>query len=244
MRMAKLGGGVCLALLLTGCGGAAGGAKGSDTTEPSASASPSPVAVPAADKGPECEGAKDAEGLHLLRGGVTVVPGAGAVTYARAGADGTRRSAGLSVAGHEQTVAVGQKVTLKGRTFTVAQICTYRVVLTTADHQGANQGASMAKWPTTHDGHWRLRWHVPDNGPGTGAVVTDIEAPPARAAISVTAVGKGQLAFYDDVREGGTVEIAGRLWKVETIDAGRMDVEMNSPDFRAGYVDLRDLGAA
>ncbi|MEV0979803.1 hypothetical protein [Streptomyces sp. NPDC049915] len=85
---------------------------------------------------------------------------------------------------------------------------------------------------------------MPDNGPGMGAVVTDIEAGPARASISVTAVGKGQLAFYDDVREGGTVEIAGRLWKVETVDAGRMDVEMNSPDFRAGHVDLRELGAA
>ncbi|MFF9241564.1 hypothetical protein ACF1AL_22310 [Streptomyces sp. NPDC014801] len=242
MRIAKLGGAVSLVLLLAACG-TTGESKGSDTTGPSASAS-SPRPVPAADKGPECEGGTGAQGLHLLRGGATEVPGAGKVTYAQANADGKHRTAVLTAGASRQTVSAGQKITVNGHSFAVAQICTYRVVLTTAEHNGTNQGAHMAKWPTTHDGQWRLRWHVPDNGPGAGAVVTDIQSGPARASISVTAVGKGQLAFYDDVRQGSTVEIAGRLWKVEAIDAGHMDVEMNAPDFRAGYVDLRELGDA
>lgn len=238
MRVAKLGGAVCLMALLAACG-TKGGAEAADSTDPAPSSS-SPQPAPPADKGPECEGSKDAKGLHLLRGGTAALPG-GEVAYTGAGADGRHRTAVLSLSEAKQTVVAGQKVTLKGHSFVVAQICTYRVVLTTSDHSGVNQGAHMAKWPTTQDGHWRLRWHVPDNGPAMGAVVTDIQDAPARASISVTAPGQGQLAFYDDVRSGSTVEIAGRLWKVETIDAGQMTVEMNSPDFKAGYVDLQQL---
>ncbi|WP_159033020.1 hypothetical protein [Streptomyces fodineus] len=200
--------------------------------------------MPAADKGPVCDGGKDAKGLHVLRGGTTALPGGGKVIYYEAGANGRHRTAVLSVDEAKQTVSAGRKITLKGRSYEVTQICTYRVVLTTPDHSGTSQGAHMAKWPTTHDGHWRLRWHVPDNGPAMGAVVTDIQGGPARASISVTAPGQGQLAFYDDVRSGSTVEIAGRLWKVAAIDTGHMNVEMNSPDFKAGYVDLQQLGDA
>ncbi|MFE0513626.1 hypothetical protein [Streptomyces sp. NPDC058964] len=246
MRIAKIGGAVCLTLMLAACG-TDGGAKTSDTTHPSATSSASsssPQPVPAADKGPECDGGKDAKGVHVLRGGTAALPGGGKVTYAEAGADGKHRTAVLSLGTTKQTVAAGRKVTLKGHSFTVAQICTYRVVLTTPDHSGTNEGAHMAKWPTTQDGHWRLRWHVPDNGPAMGAVLSDIQSGPPRVSISVTAPGQGQLAFYDDVRGGSTVEIAGRLWKVVTIDAGHMDVEMNSPDFKAGYVDLREVGDA
>lgn len=242
MRIARIGGAGALVLLMAGCGGG-NEPQASDTTGPSASASSVPV-VPAADQGPECEGSKASRGAHLLRGGATELPGVGKVTYAEASADGRHRAAVVAGGGGRQTVSAGQKITLGGRPFVVAQICTYRVVLTAVGRDGTNQGAHMATWPTTRDGHWRLRWHVPDNGPGMGAVVTDIESGPARASISVTAAGKGQLAFYDDVRQGGTVEIAGKLWKVETVDAGHMDVEMNSPEFRAGYVDLRELGDA
>ncbi|MEU6070375.1 hypothetical protein ABZ864_39540 [Streptomyces sp. NPDC047082] len=242
MRITKLGGAVCLTLLLTACG-TNSGPEASDSTGPSASSS-APEPAPAADKGPECDGNKDAKGLHLLRGGTTALPGGGKVAYAEAGADGKHRTAVLSVDEAKQTVAPGRKLTLKGHSYTVAQICTYRVVLTTPDHSGTNQGAHMAKWPTTSEGHWRLRWHVPDNGPELGAVVTDIQAGPARASISATDARRGQLAFYDDVRIGSTVEIAGKLWKVETIDTGHMNVGMSSPDFKAGYVDLRQLGDA
>jgi hypothetical protein len=242
VRITKLGGAACLTLLLAACG-TKGGPEASDTTGPSASSS-SPQPAPAADKGPECDGSKGAEGLHVLRGGTTTLPGDGKVTYAGAGADGKHRTAVLSLDEGRQTVAAGQKVTVKGRSFSVTQICTYRVVLTTPDHSGTNQGAHMATWPTTQDGHWRLRWHVPDNGPDMGAVLTDVQTGPGRASISVTAPGQGQIAFYDGVRSGGTVEIAGRLWKVETIDVGHMNVEMNSPDFKAGYVDLQELGDA
>ncbi|MFE9449088.1 hypothetical protein [Streptomyces sp. NPDC006739] len=245
MRIGKLGGAVCLTLSLAACG-AKGGSEASHSAAPSTSASASssaPRPVPAADKGPECDGSKDARGAHVLRGGTAVLPGGGRVAYTAAGADGRHRTAVLAVDGVKQTVAAGHRVTLKGRAVTVAQICTYRVVLVMPEHGGTNQnqGTHMAKWPTTQDGHWRLRWHVPDNGPAMGAVVTDIQDGPGRASISVTAVGQGQLAFYDDVRKGSTVEIAGRLWKVETVDAGHMNVEMNSPDFKAGYVDLLEL---
>ncbi|AOR32739.1 hypothetical protein BFF78_18205 [Streptomyces fodineus] len=242
MRIAKPSWAVCLTLLLAACG-TTGGPKTSDTTAPSVSSS-SPQPVPAADKGPVCDGGKDAKGLHVLRGGTTALPGGGKVIYYEAGANGRHRTAVLSVDEAKQTVSAGRKITLKGRSYEVTQICTYRVVLTTPDHSGTSQGAHMAKWPTTHDGHWRLRWHVPDNGPAMGAVVTDIQGGPARASISVTAPGQGQLAFYDDVRSGSTVEIAGRLWKVAAIDTGHMNVEMNSPDFKAGYVDLQQLGDA
>jgi hypothetical protein len=253
MRIVKLGGAVGLVMLLGACGSGGGGTDDPATSSPTgsasarSSASASPPAAPAADKGPECEGRKDAGGLHLLRGGTTEVPGAGKVVYAQARADGTHRTAVLTAGADRRTATAGQKITLSGHPFTVAQICTYRVVLTTTEHsgtdhgtdQGTDQGADMAKWPTTQDGHWRLRWHVPDNGPETGAVVTDIQSGPARASISVTAPGKGQLAFYDDVRKGGTVEIAGRLWKVETVDAGT-----NSSGGQGGHVDLRELGDA
>ncbi|MFE2578963.1 hypothetical protein [Streptomyces sp. NPDC059378] len=241
----RIGGAVCLTLLLAGCG-ATGTPEASDSTAPPASASSTPSSrpAPAADKGPECEGARSATGVHLLRGGATALPDGGKATYAEAAADGRHRTAVLSADDGRRTVAPGGKVTLGGHSYTVAQICTYRVVLTTADHSGTNQGAQMATWPTTQDGHWRLRWHVPDNGPAMGAVLTDVQGGPERASISVTAPGQGQLAFYDDVRKGGTVEIANRLWRVEAIDPGNMGVDMNAPDFKAGHVDLRELGKA
>ncbi|MFD9000934.1 hypothetical protein ACFV0T_08195 [Streptomyces sp. NPDC059582] len=236
---------VGLVLSLAACGGV-GAPEASGSTDPSASSASSasssgPRPAPAADKGPECDGGKDAEGVHLLRGGVTALPDGGMSAYAEAAADGRHRTAVLSADEGRRTVAAGQRVTLNGHSYTVARICTYRVVLTTPDLSGTNQGAHMATWPTTQDGHWRLRRHVPDNGPALGAVVTDVQDGPARASISVTAPGQGQLAFYDDVRKGATVEVAGRLWNVESIDAGRMNVDMDSPDFRAGHVDLREL---
>ncbi|MFJ3235142.1 hypothetical protein [Streptomyces sp. NPDC086787] len=242
MKLLKLGGAVCLTLILAACG-TDSDTKASDTTSPPESSSPSRPAPPA-DKGPECDGAKNTNGVHVLRGGTTVLPGGGKAAYTEAGADGKHRTAMLTLDNTGQTVTAGRKVTVKGRSFTVAQICAYRVVLTTPDHSSTNEGADMDKWPTTQDGHWRLRWHVPDNGPAMGAVVTDIQSGPARASISVTASGKGQLAFYGDVRDGSTVEIAGQLWKVETINAGNTDSAVNSPDFKAGYVDLRRLGDA
>ncbi|UXY29192.1 hypothetical protein [Streptomyces sp. HUAS TT20] len=227
----------CL-LLLAACG-----TSGSPTADPS----PSPTTrytPPPADKGPECEGDKAAKGLHVLRAASASLPGGTKVQYADAKADGKHRSAELAVGNARQTVRPAQKVTLGGHTYTVSQICTYRVVLTAPGLPAStHKGKHMPVWPTTYEGHWRLRWHVPDNGPqGMGAVVTDIESDPPSATIS--AADSGSHAFYNNLRPGATVEIAGKLWKVETIDGGHMNVDMSSPDFKAGYVDLRQLGDA
>ncbi|MEU8590987.1 hypothetical protein AB0C59_28875 [Streptomyces sp. NPDC048664] len=243
MRIAKLGGALCLMALVTACGATAG----SRASGPESPAAPTTSRVPAppADKGPQCEGGKGPGGVHVLRGGTAAVPGGGGeVTYEGAGADGRHRTAVLSLGGTKRTVTAGQKVALGGHAFTVAQICTYRVVLTTHQTSPDQQGAPMSNWPTTMDGRWRLRWHVPDNGPDFGAVVTDIQDGPARVSINAVSTARGPLAFYRDVRVGETVEIAGRLWKVAAIDPGNMNVDVGSREFRAGHVDLRVTGDA
>lgn len=237
-------------LLAAGCGADGGAAKPSPSSAAPSSAAPSTsgptsaAPAPTRDSGPVCDGdPKPAGGLHVLRGGSAVLPGGRRVTYADARADGTKRTAALSVDGARQTVGAHQQVTLGGSAYTVAEICTYRVVLTAPGKNLTNQGDHMATWPTTNEGRWRLRWHVPDNGPSTGVVADGFTGTPATCSISVVA-DRSYVAQYRDLTEGDTVEIAGRLWKVAAINTGRMDVEVNSPDFTPGYVDLRQLGDA
>lgn len=248
MRTARIASAVGLTLLAAACGTSKGPVA--DRSE-----SPTRDSAPPADKGPECDGDRTAKGLHVLRGASASLPGGAHVRYGEGHADGSKRTAVLSGADaaqtvrphtvHPHTVRPHEKVTLAGHPYTVAQICTYRVVLTAPGLTTPTpQGDHMAKWPTTHDGRWRLRWHVPDNGPQqSGVVVTDIDSDPPRATISVSDSGKPG-AWYQDVRPGATVEIVGKLWKVAAIEAGTMDVDMNSPDFKAGYVELQELGDA
>ncbi|MGK5730646.1 hypothetical protein [Streptomyces sp. URMC 124] len=258
MRALRVAAAAGLALLVTGCGTFGGGR----TESPQATATTADaVPPPPLDKGPLCDGDKDGgpgiEGTRILRGGFTRLAGGVPVAYAEATADGRHRKAGLAVGetpaarvdGQQWTVAPGDDLTVKGHVYTVRQICTYRVVLTPKSPDDAaptpspsEQGSTMNDWPTTVDGRWRLRWHVPHTqygGDGYSVILSDVSNDPKRADISVRAI-RGNRASYKDAREGDTLEIAGRLWKVEHIDLGNMDVPANS-GFTAGYVDLRLL---
>lgn len=114
-------------LALTGCGSSGDGGHRQ------------PTAAPAVDKGPVCTGQAPSDGLHVLRGGGFRLPGGGGVQYAAANADGTARTAVLrdgpkyQAGQRQQTVRPGQRITVSGHTFTVSQICSYRVVLEPQD---------------------------------------------------------------------------------------------------------------
>ncbi|WP_405778164.1 hypothetical protein [Streptomyces sp. NBC_00859] len=242
-------------LLTAGCGPASGKQAASSPT-PSASATRS--ATPADDKGPVCVGDPVARGIHVLRGGsVTLQGGAGTVLYREARSDGADRTAVLTNgtgSGTAQTgsrawaVQRGQELTLHGVPFTVAQICTYRVVLAPAHGRKAvlpsrrPAPSAEATWPSLTDGRFRLRWHVPDNeySGQYGAVVTEINPGP-RADIGITGRDGGD-AFYRDSRVGDTLEFGGRLWKVSAIETGDGSPAESNPD--SGYVDLQLVGPA
>ncbi|MFI0942569.1 hypothetical protein [Streptomyces sp. NPDC021020] len=132
---------VALAAALTACGG--GGGKKADPAPPP-------------DRGPVCSGTAPADGLHVLRGGSVPLPDGSGLFVAFPGspagttADGTTRTATLTVAEPpvgptQQTVKVrpGGEVTLRGHAYTVAQICTYRVVL--LPRAAADRTAAAAK---------------------------------------------------------------------------------------------------
>ena len=112
----------CCCLLPAACGSPGGG-----PAHPSSTAPATPAAV---DKGPQCEGDKAAKGLHLFSLAATALPGGASVTYAEGRSDGAHRTAELTTGSTRQTVRPAQRVDLGGHTYTVAQICTYRVVLT------------------------------------------------------------------------------------------------------------------
>ncbi|MFE9536884.1 hypothetical protein [Streptomyces sp. NPDC006691] len=250
MRAAALAG--CVLVLAAACGGASGGAHASDTATPPP---PSRSPAPPADKGPRCEGTPTAKGAHVLRGGSEVLPGgAGPVLYREGGSDGTHRTAtltngtgmGAAQAGTESwPVRTGQALRVGGKAFTVSQICTYRVVLTPKDGTaGAPRPVPNAvdpEWPPLTDGRLRLRWHVPNTEKHglISVVLDDVEADPDRASITIPSrVGGG--AGYADARVGDTLEFAGRLWKLNSIDAGDGSPAMDNP--RSGHVDLQPIG--
>lgn len=222
-----------------GCGSSGSGRPG---PRPSGASVTSPAVV--ADPGPVCAGdPAPAGGLHILRGGGAALPGGRRVTYASAAADGRSRTAVLVEDGHRTTVAPGREVTLGGGVYTVAEICSYRVVLTVPGKNLTEREKHMDTWPTTVDGSWTLRWHVPDTGPDMSVVANNFTADPASCSIGVAA-DKQYLAAYDGLRVGDRVEIAGRIWEVASIDAGNMDVPIDSKDFQPGVVRLRDAGPA
>ncbi len=193
--------------------------------------------TPSADAGPECDGQDQDAGTHVLRGGATDLPGGGALFYDQTTANGQHREATV-FAGREPddqrekttwTVTPDDELTVAGHTYTVAQVCTYRVVLTTLDTSTSTPEEEASKdWPLTQDGQWTLPWHIPDRRRGDHplvVIVTDIQTGPTHADISVSG---SEDAFYTEVREGDTVEIAGRLWKIETITPGDDEAGLDS----------------
>ncbi|WP_435124833.1 hypothetical protein [Actinacidiphila sp. bgisy144] len=237
-RARAVGAGICL-LAAAACGN-----SGTTAGHP-----PSPSVSASMDPGPECAGRKAAQGLHVLLHAKAALPGGTEVAYDAAHADGTSRTAELATGSIRHTVKVAQHVTLAGHVYTVAEICTYRVVLTGPGlHAPAETGGKMSDWPTTRAGVLSLLWHVPvnsrdDSGVDKSIVVTDIAADPPRCDIS-TVMGKEGGGTFRDVPVGGTVEFAGRLWQVQSIDLGNMDAAIDSSSFAPGAVRLKDLGRA
>ncbi|WP_171166723.1 DUF6406 domain-containing protein [Streptomyces sp. I05A-00742] len=252
---------MCAALLATACTSSGG----TDTlSRPSARAEK--VTAPPPDKGPLCDGDKDGSpgigGIRILRGGTARLGGT-AVAYTEARADGRSRTAVLAEGetpldrheGRHLTVAPRQEITVKGHSYTVRQICAYRVVLTPKNPADAApspsptaretaRGRDDRGWPDTVDGRWRLRWHVPHTqfgADGISVVVSDIQGRPDRADIAVASRRDGEDASYHDARVGDTLEIADRLWRVAAIGTGNMDAPEGSREFAAGYVDLRSM---
>jgi len=236
LRAARTGGVAACLLVLAACG--AGGRGTAHRTRPPF------TATPVVDKGPECEGDKAAVGLHVLPHAAARLPGGAKVTYAAARADGTHRTADLTVGSVRQTVRAARKVTLAGHGYTVAEVCAYRVVLTGPGLRAPGRpGGTMADWPTTYDGVLPLRWHVPVNGGGLSVVVTDVDTGPLRCTVT-TVQADGGGGWYRDLTVGSTLEFAGRLWRVKLIDPGRMDVSEASRDFAPGRVQLEERGDA
>ncbi|MFH8365854.1 DUF6406 domain-containing protein [Streptomyces sp. NPDC018031] len=260
------------ALLAAGCGGSgqssdarqdddhrsrtpASSPSSSSSSSSSPASSPAREPAPPRDKGPRCDGEDTSSGLRVLRGGAARLPGGGALMYREARADGTSREAVLAEGetpaqaqdGRSWTVRSGGRLTVGGRPYTVTQICAYRVVLTPggkpAKTTPPHQGDDVNTWPSTVDGRWRLRWHVPHTrrvGESLSVVVRTLRTDPARADISVVADGL-TVASYEHLRPGDTVEIAGRLWRVSAVEAGNTEADAGSADFEAGYVDLQRI---
>lgn len=256
-KRSSVAGGVCtLLVVVMGCG-TSGAGSATSPASPAARTEADPPPPP--DRGPLCDGDKDGgpgiEGTRILRGGIARFPGGTTVAYTQAYSDGASRKAVLAEGatpadrrdGQHWTVAPHEGLTVKGRTYTVLQICTYRVVLTPRSADDASPGSAPAKqgsdntWPAVADGRWRLRWHVPHTqtgGEGYSVILHDTHDNPKRADIGVGAY-RGQVAGYDDARVRDTLEIAGRLWRVEDIGPGHVDAEPNAPEFKPGFVDLR-----
>ncbi|WP_030860684.1 hypothetical protein [Streptomyces sp. NRRL S-37] len=144
MSRYRIAGSALAVLTLAGCGASSGGG-GEEPT-----AAPATTQAAAKDKGPVCVGEAPRDGVHVLRGGGFRLPGGGGVQYAEAEADGTTRKATLREgdrykSGQRQwTVGPGGQVTVSGHTYTVRQICSYRVVL---EPKAAADKASLSAAP-------------------------------------------------------------------------------------------------
>ncbi|MFD5909599.1 hypothetical protein ACFWHL_12895 [Streptomyces massasporeus] len=234
--------GATLALwALTACGSSSGG--GDDPTS-----APTTAQAADKDKGPQCVGEAPADGVHVLRGGGFRLPGGGGVQYADASADGTSRTATLrNGAGYgsgqrQWTVKPGSGITVSGRSYTVRQVCSYRVVLEPKD---AKDKAALAAAPESME----FAGGTADNSlcfttnravlaaaaksfPVKGQTLSllangGVKQLPTGLSLTVsyvdTAAGTAGLgancagipvAQYKDVRIGDTVELAGVLFKV------------------------------
>jgi hypothetical protein len=234
--------GATLALwALTACGGSSGGGGDDPTTTPATTQA-------AKDKGPQCVGDAPADGVHVLRGGGFRLPGGGGVQYAAASADGTSRTAtlrdgaGYGSGQQQRTVKPGSRITVSGHTYTVRQVCSYRVVL---EPQDAKDKAALAAAPKsmefaggTADNTLCFTTNravlaaaaksfpakgqtlsLLDNGgvkqlpTGPSLTVSYVDTAAGTAGLGANCAGV-PVALYKDVRAGDTVEFAGVLFKV------------------------------
>jgi hypothetical protein len=233
---------------LAGCGSSGGGGDDHPTGGPSSATT---SAAPVHDKGPECLGTSPADGVHVLRGGGFRLPGGGGVQYVAATADGTTRTATLRDGASfqdtqsSQTVLAGRQITVSGHAYTVAQICTYRVVL---EPKSAADRAALAAAPAS----MKPAGGVADNGlcfttnaavrtasangfPPKGATWTlpnnsGRQTLPTGLSVALYSVDPGAgtavigancaaipVASYKDAAAGDTVEFAGVTFKVTSV---------------------------
>lgn len=144
----RIAGSALAVLTLAGCGSSSGGGGEEPTTDPAT------TQAAAKDKGPVCVGEAPQDGVHVLRGGGFQLPGGVGVQYTEAQADGTTRKATLREGDRYQsgqrqwTVEPGGQVTVSDRSYTVRQICSYRVVL---EPKASADKAALAAAPKSMD---------------------------------------------------------------------------------------------
>lgn len=147
-----------------------------------------------------------------------------------------------------RTVRAGQKITLHGHAYTVDQICTYRVVLapgSTADRT-ALAAAPAAMKPVGGDADDGLcfttnaavrtaaangfpakgaAWTLANNGgrttlpTGLSVALYSVDPAAGTAVINANCAGV-EVASYQDAAVGDTLEFAGVLFKVASLDHG------------------------
>ncbi len=231
---------------LTGCGSSGGGGE-----RPTSGPSPTASAAPVRDKGPVCVGTSPADSVHVLRGGGFRLPGGGGVQYEAATADGSTRTATLRDGAAYQagqsgrTVTMGEKVTLGGHPYTVAQICSYRVALEpgrAADRSAlaaapaslkATGGAADAGLCFSTNAAVRAAaskgfapkgaaWTLSDNGSrqtlpgGLSVALYSVDTGAGTAVIGANCAAI-QVASYKDAAVGDTLEFAGATFKVASL---------------------------
>lgn len=240
----RVAGSVLALLALAGCGSSSGGGGEEPTTAPATTQA-------ARDKGPVCVGEAPADGLHVLRGGGFRLPGDTGVQYAGAQADGTTRTATLREGARHESgqrewkVKTGAEVTVSGHSYTVQQICSYRVVL---EPESAEDKAALAAAPTSMESaggpaddplcfttNRDVVTAAADGFPvkgetlalvGNGGVqrfptglsltVSYLDADAGTAGVAANCAAV-PVATYEDVRVGDPVEFAGVLFEVSQI---------------------------
>ncbi|MGW9397145.1 hypothetical protein [Streptomyces sp. NPDC055642] len=235
-----------LALLaLAGCG------SRSDEGSEEPTVAPAPTEAVVEDKGPVCAGEAPQGGVHVLRGGGFQLPGGAGVQYAEARAYGTTREATLREgvryhSGQRQwKLGPGAQVTVSGHTYTVRQICSYRVVLEprTAEDRtalaappksmesaGSPADASLC-FTTNQDVLAAAAAGFPAKGKFLALVANGgVQRFPTGLSLTVSYVDTGtgtagiaancaavQVAAYENVHVGDPVEFAGVLFKVSAL---------------------------
>lgn len=231
---------------LTGCGSSAGGSGGEDPTT-----APATTQAATKDEGPVCVGEATDDGLHVLRGGGFGLPGGGGVQYADAQADGTNRTATLrdgasyEAGQKQQTVRPGQHLDVSGHSYTVSQICSYRVVLEPRDERDRAAAAAAPESLETEGGEadndlcfttnpsvleaaakgfpavGRTLSLLTNGGvqsfpTGWSLTVSYVDSSAGTAGIGANCAGI-PVAVYKDVRVGDPVEFAGVLFNVSEL---------------------------
>ena len=147
-----------------------------------------------------------------------------------------------------RTVLAGQKITLDGHPYTVDQICTFRVVLSpgSAADKTALAAAPAAMKPVGGDADDGLcfttnaavraaaangfpakgaNWTLANNGgrmslpTGLSVALYSVDTAAGTAVIGANCAGIG-VASYKDATVGDTLEFAGVLFKVTSLDHG------------------------